>query len=129
MQNNELDIVRSGDWVKNLQLKGGSPGGGMNLFRITGAGSLQGHDAAEALIAALNDPTVDDTYTEIPLVVDDTGMKNGTMSEVSFSGPSPIQAQAAPAAPVQHQTPASPLQYAPLGVIVIIGGIVAWSRR
>jgi hypothetical protein len=129
MQNNQLDIVPSGDWVKNLQLNGGSPGGGMNLFRSTGAGSLQGHDAAEALIAALNDPTVDDTYTEIPLVVDATGMKNGAMSEVSVSGPSTIQAQAASTAPVQHQTPASPLQYAPLGAIVLIAGIVALSRR
>ena len=129
MQNSKLDIVMSGDWVKNLQLKDGSPGGGINLFRYTGAGSLQGRDAAEALIAALNDPTVDDTYTEIPLVIDDTGMKNGAMSEVSFSGPSTIQAQAAPATPVQHQTPASPLQYAPLGAIVLIGGIVVWSRR
>jgi hypothetical protein len=129
MQNSKLDIVMSGDWVKNLQLKDGSPGGGINLFRFTGAGSLQGRDAAEALIAALNDPTVDDTYTEIPLVIDDTGMKNGAMSEVSFSGPSTIQAQAASTTPVQHQTPASPLQYAPLGAIVLIGGIVVWSRR
>ncbi len=126
MQNNELDIVLNTDWVTNLQFTGGSPGGGMNLFRITGAGSLQGRDAAEALIAALNDPGVDDTYTEIPLVVDD---KNGTMSEVSLSRPSTIQAQAAPATPVQHQTPASPLQYAPLGAIVLIGGIVVWSRH
>ncbi len=126
MQNNELDIGLNRDWVTNLQLNGGSPGGGMNLFRITGAGSLQGRDAAEALIAALNDPGVDDTYTEIPLVVDD---KNGAMSEVSLSGPSTIQAQAAPATPVQHQTPASPLQYAPLGAIVLIGGIVVWSRH
>jgi hypothetical protein len=102
MQNNQLDIVASGDWVKNLQLNGGSSGSGMNLFRITGAGSLQGHDAAEALIAALNDPTVDDTYTEIPFVV---------------------------TAPVQQPTPASPLQYAPFGALVLIGAIILWSRR
>jgi hypothetical protein len=126
MQNNELDFVMNRDWVTNLQLNGGSPGGGINLFRITGAGSLQGRDAAEALIAALNDPGVDDTYTEIPLVVDD---KSGVMSAASLSGPSTIQAQAAPATPVQHQTPASPLQYAPLGAIVLIGGIVVWSRH
>ncbi len=100
MQNNQLDIVVSGDWVKNLQLQGGSPGTGMNLFRITGAGSLQGHDAAEALIAALNDPTVDDTYTEIPFVV---------------------------TAPVQQPTPASPIQYATLGALVLIGALILWS--
>jgi hypothetical protein len=102
MQDNQLDIVMSGDWVKNLKLNDGSSSGGMNLFRITGPGSLQGHDAAEALIAALNDPVVDDTYTEIPFVV---------------------------TAPVQHPTQASPLQYATLGALVLIGAIILWSRR
>jgi len=128
MQNNKLDIVRSGDWIKNLQLKDGGSGG-TNLFRITGAGSLQGQDAKEALIAALNDPGVDDTYTEIPLyVVDYSGTADGAVSEASFSGPATLQAPAASTTPVQ-QTPASPLQFAPFGALVVIMGIVLWSRR
>jgi hypothetical protein len=125
MQNNQLDIVASGDWVKNPQLNNG----GMNLFRITGPGSLQGRDAAEALIAALNDPAVDDTYTEIPFVIGETDMNNGTTSEASFSGPSTLQAQGAPAIPAQHQTRASPLLVVPIGALVLIGLIVSWSRH
>ncbi len=128
MQNNKPDVVRSGDWVKNVQLNSGSAGG-MNLFRITGAGSLQGRDAAEALIAALNDKSVDDNYTEIPLyVADSAGTKNEAVNEASFAGATPLQAQA-PAAPVQQQTPASPLQFAPLGAIVVISLIALLSRR
>ena len=127
MQNNKLDIVRSGDWVKNLQLNSGA---GANLFRITGAGSLQGRDAKDAFIAALNDPAVDDTYTEIPLyVVDYSGTKNTTIPETSPPGSVTIQAQAAPTTPVQQQTPVSPLQFAPFGALVAIVGIVVWSRR
>jgi hypothetical protein len=129
MQNNQPDITRSGDWVQSVQSGGSSPNGGTNLFRIAGAGSLQGRDAAEALIAALNDPKVDDTYTEIPLYVTDySGTKTGAMSEVSFSGSSTPQAQAPLATPVQQQTRASPLQFAPLGAIVVIG-IIALSSR
>jgi len=90
MQNNQLDIVVSGDWVRNLQLNHGT-----NLFRFNGAGSLQGNDAAQAIIAALNDPVVDDTYTGIPLIVDDTGI-------------STPQGQTATTTPVQHQTQAAP---------------------
>jgi hypothetical protein len=125
MQNNKLDIGASGDWVKNLQ----PDNGGMNLFRINGAGSLQGRDAAEALIAALNDPVVDDTYTEIPFVIGDREMKTGAMSEASFSGPSTLQAQGAPALPVQQNTQASPLLVVPIGAIVLVGLIIALSRR
>jgi len=102
MQNNQLDIIVSGDWVRNLQLNNGT-----NLFRAFGPGSLQGNDVKKGLIFALNDPGVDDTYTEIPLMVNDT----------------------VPATPVQHQTPASPLQFVPVGALVLIAGIVVLSRR
>jgi len=112
MQNNQLDIIVSGDWVYNLQLNNGT-----NLFRAFGPGSLRGNDVQEGLIFALNDPGVDDTYTEIPLIVDDTG--------ISTPGGPPAMTFGA----VQQQTQKAPLQYAPLGAIVLIGGIVAWSRR
>jgi hypothetical protein len=85
MQNTTFDIDASGDYVRNLQLNNGT-----NLFRISGPGSLQGGDAADALIAAFSDPNNgDDTYTEIPFVVNDAGT------------PTP-QATAATTAPVQY---------------------------
>ncbi len=40
------------------------------LFKLQGAGSLQGSDAAEALVQALNNPSVDDTYTKLQFMVE-----------------------------------------------------------
>ena len=85
MQNTTFDIDVSGDYVRSLQLNNGT-----NLFKITGPGSLQGNDAAEALVAAFSDPkNGDDTYTEIPFQVTDAG------------NPTP-QATAATTTPVQY---------------------------
>ena len=111
MQNNQLDIIVSGDFIRNLQLNNGT-----NLFRALGPGSLQGNDMKEGLIVTLNDPIVDDTYTEIPLLVDDTGI-------------STPQGPPATTTPVQQQTQKATLQYAPMGAIVLVWGIVMWSRR
>jgi PGF-CTERM protein len=67
MQNGQFDIVaesRNGvenAVVRNLQL-GDS---GMDIFTLEGSGSLQGSDAAEALVQAINDPNIDDTYTKL----------------------------------------------------------------
>jgi hypothetical protein len=69
MQDNQFDIGISGDYVRNAKL-----GNGTNLFRITGPGSLQGADAADALAAAFSDTEArDDTYTVIPLQVTAAG--------------------------------------------------------
>jgi len=40
------------------------------LFKIQGIGSLQGSDAAEALVQALNNPSVDDTYAKLQFLVE-----------------------------------------------------------
>jgi hypothetical protein len=112
MQNNMFDIVASGDYIRTLQSNNG-----MILFKMNGAGSLQGRDAADALIAAFSDPqNGDDTYTETPFLVDDAGM----------SAP---PAQPTAATPVQHQTQPAPLQYASIGAIVLILGIVIWKTH
>jgi hypothetical protein len=112
MQDNRFDIIVSGDYVRNLHLNNGTI-----VFRLTGPGSLQGSDAADALIAALSDPDHgDDTYTEIPFLVDDTGVS---------TPPAPF----ATATPVQSPTQPAPLQYAPAGAIVLIFGIVMWNRH
>ena len=96
MENTTFDINVSGDYVRSLQLNNGT-----NLFRISGPGSLQGNDAAEALVAAFSDPNNgDDTYTEIPFQVDDAGI-------------STPQAQPATTTPVQRQTQSSLLPVCP----------------
>ncbi|MDD1687543.1 hypothetical protein [Methanoregula sp.] len=95
MQNTTFDIDVNGDYVRSLQLNNGT-----NLFRISGPGSLQGNDAADALVAAFSDPVNgDDTYTEIPFQVTDAG------------NPTP-QATDASTAPVQQST-----KYGLLGAI------------
>jgi hypothetical protein len=116
MQNNQLDIVRDGDWVKNARLNDGSSTGGTNVFKIKGAGSLLGIDAARALVYGIIDADVDDTYTEVLFTVDDTG----------YIAP---QAQPTAAAPVQPQSRHSPLTYAPVGAFVLVLGILLWCRR
>jgi hypothetical protein len=110
MQNNTFDIVRSGDYVRTVQ-------GNAILFRIAGAGSLQGSDAADALTAALNDPqNGDDTFTVIPFSVEGTGS----------SAP---QAQPATTAPVQGQAKPDLIPFALIGAVVLVLGIVVWKRQ
>jgi PGF-CTERM protein len=43
----------------------------MTVFKLLGQGSLQGSDAAEALVQAINDPNVDDTYTKLQFLVEE----------------------------------------------------------
>jgi PGF-CTERM protein len=76
MQNDQFDIVRDGPyppstdvWVKNLQLE--TLGQTARIFQIEGSGSLQGTDAAEALVQGINDPNVDDTYTKLAFLVEE----------------------------------------------------------
>jgi hypothetical protein len=65
MQDNQFDIGVSGEYVRNQKLSNGT-----NLFKITGPGSLQGSDAADALVAAFGDTKAcDDTFTVIPFQV------------------------------------------------------------
>ena len=41
------------------------------IFKLGGAGSLQGSDAAEALVQGINDANVDDTYTKLQFLVEE----------------------------------------------------------
>jgi len=66
MQDDQFDIVKSGNFVQNTKLGPGSE----NVFPLFNRGSLQGYEAAEALIQALNDPNVDDTYTKLTFLVE-----------------------------------------------------------
>jgi len=112
MQNNTFDIAVSGDYVRTLR-----GNNGMNLFRIRGAGSLQGSDAAEAIITALSDPkNGDDTFTVIPFMVDDAGISTS-------------QAQPIMNTPDQSPTQTALLPFALTGAFVLVLGIVVWKRH
>jgi PGF-CTERM protein len=63
-QNNDL-------WVYNLQLTDTTTGAPTKIFKLGGAGSLQGSDAAEALVEGINDANVDDTYTKLQFLVEE----------------------------------------------------------
>jgi PGF-CTERM protein len=75
MQNDVFDIVlnptpaaagHTAGYVQNLRL-----GGGTDIFALLGASSLQGSDAAEALVQGINDPNVDDTYTKLQFLIEE----------------------------------------------------------
>jgi len=69
------DNVNNDLWVYNLQLKDSNCAAGANcytkIFKLGGAGSLQGSDAAEALVEGINDANVDDTYTKLQFLVEE----------------------------------------------------------
>jgi PGF-CTERM protein len=44
--------------------------GAISLFKILGSGSLQGSDAAEALVQGINQPYIDDTYTKLQFLIE-----------------------------------------------------------
>lgn len=114
MQNNQFDITVSGEFVRNLNLNNGT-----DLFKISGAGSLQGSDAADALVAAFSDPAMKnvDTYTVIPFQVTDQKSSAPPQAETTT-------------APVQQTARQDPLQYALLGgAILVVAGIVVWKRQ
>jgi PGF-CTERM protein len=80
MQNNKFDVdtigvngmeVTNDFWVYNLQLKDVATGVATKIFKLGGAGSLQGSDAAEALVQGINDANVDDTYTKLQFLVEE----------------------------------------------------------
>ncbi len=67
MYNEIYDVYPS----SNRELVLGSyPVAGNTLFKLQGPGSLQGSDAAEALVQALNNPSVDDTYAKLQFLVE-----------------------------------------------------------
>jgi len=70
MQNGifDIDLDSTKNYVRNLVL-GTTANPGMTIFQLFGPGSLQGSDAAEALIQAISDPNIDDTYTKLQFIV------------------------------------------------------------
>lgn len=62
MYNNQFDVTMAGNYVVDYD--------GEQIFKIKGAGSLMGSDAAFALIDAIEDADIDDTYTSLQFSVD-----------------------------------------------------------
>lgn len=85
MQNNRFDIdtvdvvgaslnqidTTNDLWVYNKQLKDSDGSSYTRIFKLGGSGSLQGSDAAEALVQGINDANVDDTYTKLQFLVEE----------------------------------------------------------
>jgi PGF-CTERM protein len=80
MQNNLFDVAPDNAlpsdaadvYVENRALGESDPTiGYISIFKIKGPGSLQGSDAAEALVQGINDPNVDDTYTKLQFLVEE----------------------------------------------------------
>ena len=67
MMNGEFDITYNAGTgeVINRQL-----GTGMAIFKLTGAGSLQGSDAASALMQAVNSQNIDDSFTTVSFFIE-----------------------------------------------------------
>jgi PGF-CTERM protein len=76
MQNGQFDIIPNGDYVENMILNGGT-----NIFKLYGSGSLQGSDAAEALIQAISDPNIDDTYTKLTVFLQEPVISINTIGD------------------------------------------------
>ena len=83
MQNNKFDVNAIASttnafdvWVYNLQLQNTQTAtttvaNATRIFKLGGAGSLQGSDAAEALAEGINDANVDDTYTKLQFLIEE----------------------------------------------------------
>ncbi|HUU76304.1 MAG TPA: MEMAR_RS02690 family S-layer glycoprotein [Methanoregulaceae archaeon] len=51
------------------------------IFTLQGPGSLQGSDAAEALVVALDNPSVDDTYTKLQFLIEEPSVRISPITE------------------------------------------------
>jgi len=70
MQNGQFDIVLKDNYIVNMQMNINENKTGTKIFQISGSGSLQGSDAAQALIKALDDQNIDDSYTRLGFIID-----------------------------------------------------------
>jgi len=113
MADNQFDITFNGEYVTVMEDKNSTI-----LFRVTGQGSLQGSDAAEALVTALSENEhrnetyyERDTYAMAVFTVDETGHASK-------------QTQPVTPAPVQQQALASPFRFASSGISGLLSGLV-----
>jgi S-layer glycoprotein len=73
MMNGVYDIDWAGgtaEYVYDYGINAAAGGAPLSLFKIYGPGSLQGSDAAEALVQGINQPYIDDTYTKLQFLIE-----------------------------------------------------------
>jgi PGF-CTERM protein len=73
MYNDKFDVYPSGPIVNggpSVFALSTYPTAGSKVFQLTGPGSLQGSDAAEALVTAMDSPSIDDTYTKLQFLIE-----------------------------------------------------------
>jgi hypothetical protein len=70
MYNNEFDVYPD-NALEPKNVLGAYPTRGSQIFTIGGQGALQGTDAAEALIKAIDSSMVDDTYMKLQFLVEE----------------------------------------------------------
>ncbi len=70
MYNDQFDVYPD-DSTDPQYVLGTYPQAGSEVFKLAGPGSLQGTDAAEALVTALNQAMIDDTYTKMQFLVEE----------------------------------------------------------
>ena len=80
MYNDRLD-VNPMTYADGMYAVGPYPVANSKLFKLSGAGSLQGSDAAEALVVALDNAMVDDTYTKLQFLVEAPTIKLAAVTE------------------------------------------------
>lgn len=91
MYNNEFDVYPDNPLVP-VNVLGAYPTRGSEIFKIGGQGALQGTDAAKALVDAINSPMVDDTYTKLQFLVEESKItinpigEQGVGSKFEISG-------------------------------------------
>ncbi|MDD1724491.1 MAG: DUF3821 domain-containing protein, partial [Methanospirillum sp.] len=70
MYNNEFDVYPDNP-LEPQYVYGSYPTRNSQVFKVGGAGALQGTDAAEALVQAIDNAMVDDTYTKLQFLVEE----------------------------------------------------------
>ncbi|NLW77651.1 MAG: PGF-CTERM sorting domain-containing protein, partial [Methanomicrobiales archaeon] len=70
MYNNEFDVYPDNP-IEPQYVYGSYPTRNSQIFKLGGSGALQGTDAAEALVQAINSAMVDDTYTKLQFLVEE----------------------------------------------------------
>ncbi|MDT8358256.1 MAG: MEMAR_RS02690 family S-layer glycoprotein [Methanomicrobiaceae archaeon] len=72
MYNGKFDVTeQSCDQIASGKLCAVDGVSGDDIFALTGSGALQGSDAAQALVDALDSPYIDDTYTKLDFLVEE----------------------------------------------------------
>jgi len=100
MQNKQFDVYLGTTGTDNgyvlnrlLVASGTTVGTGSHIFKLLGANSLQGSNAAEALAEGINDANVDDTYTKLQFLVEEPTIRIDTIGDKHVGDKFTITAQ------------------------------------